>query len=180
VAGLILVDAGDGNLETYMADTVYLQTMHQFINLSQTLSETGLIKVVAGASVLFSGTAMAYEELGAANAETLQAMAVKTTEAGTAEVAALPVIWEENRATPASLGNLPLIVIVHGYCNSCSRDPLELEKEEQGWLAMQQYLASLSSNSQLIQADPETGHDIQIDQPQLIVDAILELLAQGK
>ncbi|HNB51043.1 MAG TPA: hypothetical protein PK530_03825 [Anaerolineales bacterium] len=45
---------------------------------------------------------------------------------------------------------------------------------------MQHYLASLSSNSQLIQADPVTGHEIQIDQPQLIVDAILELLKQGK
>ncbi|HNB51042.1 MAG TPA: hypothetical protein PK530_03820 [Anaerolineales bacterium] len=128
MAGLILVDAGDGNLETYMADTVYLQTMHQFIKLSRPLPERGVIKVVAGANVLFSWTAMAYEELGAANAETLQAMAVKTTEAGNDFGVALPTIWEENRANSTSFGDLPLIVIVHWYCKSCSRDPLELEK----------------------------------------------------
>jgi hypothetical protein len=65
---------------------------------------------------------------------------------------------------------------VHGYCNSCSEDPMERAKEEAAWLAMQESLASLSMNSKLIIANPQTGHDIQIDQPDLIVDAILEML----
>jgi hypothetical protein len=84
--------------------------------------------------------------------------------------------WEENRAHKASLGELPLTVIVHGYCNSCSKDPVELAREEAAWLAMQESLAALSANGKLIIADPQTGHDIQVDQPDLIVDAILEML----
>lgn len=177
VAGLILVDSADGELEKFMAGTVYMQMMHQFIALSQSLSSTGLIKIYTGVNVLlakpYSGGALPEHIV-----QTIQAMDVNTTEAGSAEVAALPTIWEESRAHQSHLGNLPLTVIVHGYCDSCSKDPAELEKEEKGWLELQKHLASLSINGKLIQADPETGHNIQIDQPQLIIDAIYTMLEQ--
>jgi pimeloyl-ACP methyl ester carboxylesterase len=175
VAGLILVDSGDGDLATYMAGTSYLQTMNQFIDISRTFSGTGLIRVFTGISALFPSEP-GYETLPTGIPETIQAMMIKTTEAGTVEVAALPIIWDENRAHKTSLGELPLTVIVHGYCSSCSKDPVELAKEEAAWLAMQESLASLSNNSELIIADPQTGHDVQIDQPGLIIEAILRML----
>jgi pimeloyl-ACP methyl ester carboxylesterase len=175
VAGIILVDSGDGDLARHMAGTDYMRTMDQYIDISRTLSNTGLIKVFTGGNALFPSEP-GYKELPSGIPETIQAMMVKTMEAGTAEVAALPIIWEENRAHKTFLGELPLTVIVHGYCNSCSEDPMERAKEEAAWLAMQESLASLSMNSKLIIANPQTGHDIQIDQPDLIVDAILEML----
>jgi len=175
VVGIILIDSGDGELATYMDGTAYMQMMSQFIDASKTLSDTGLIKVVTGLSALFPSEPM-YQELPAGVPETIQAMMVKTTEAGAVEVAALPIIWEENRAHKTSLGDLPLTVIVHGYCNSCSKDPVELAKEEAGWLEMQKYLASLSSNSELIIASPQTGHDVQVDEPDLVVEAIQRML----
>lgn len=175
VVGIILVDSGDGGLATYMEGTAYMQMMSQFIGASKTLSDTGLIKVITGLSALFPSEPM-YQTLPAGVSETIQAMMVKTTEAGSIEVAALPIIWEENRAHQTSLGDLPLTVIVHGYCNSCSKDPAELAKEESGWLEMQKYLASLSSNSELIIASPQTGHDVQVDEPGLVVDAIQRMV----
>lgn len=175
VAGIILVDSGDGELATYMEGTAYMQMMTQFIGASKTLSDTGLIKVVTGVSALSPSEPM-YQTLPASVPETIQAMMVKTTEAGAVEVAALPIIWEENRAHQSSLGDLPLTVIVHGYCNSCSKDPVELEKEEAGWLEMQKYLASLSFNSELIIASPQTGHDVQVDEPSLVVEAIQNMI----
>ena len=175
VVGIILVDSGDGGLATYMEGTAYMQMMSQFIGASKTLSDTGLIKVITGLSALFPSEPM-YQTLPAEVSETIQAMMVKTTEAGSVEVAALPIIWEENRAHQTSLGDLPLTVIVHGYCNSCSKDPAELAKEEAGWLEMQKYLASLSSNSELIIASPQTGHDVQVDEPGLVVDAIQRMV----
>jgi pimeloyl-ACP methyl ester carboxylesterase len=178
VSGLILVDSADGELDKYMSGTNYMQTMHQFIGVSRTLSQTGLIKVYTGATALFSGPHSGYEALPEHVTQMIQAMDVKTTEGGAAEVAALPAIWEESRSRKTHLGNLPLTVIVHGYCDSCSKDELELEKEEKGWLELQKHLASLSTNGRLIQADPETGHNIQIDQPQIIVDAIHAMLEQ--
>ncbi len=175
VAGIILVDSGDGKLATYMEGTAYMQMMYQFIEASKTLTDTGLIKVVTGLSALFPSEPM-YQTLPAGIPETIQVMMVKTTEAGAVEVAALPIIWEENRAHQTSLGDLPLTVIVHGYCNSCSKNPAELAKEEAGWLEMQKYLASLSSTSELIVASPQTGHDIQVDEPGLVVEAIQNLI----
>lgn len=177
VAGIILVDSGDGDLETYMAGTSYMQTMRQFIDISGAFSKTGLIKAFTGIGALFPSEP-GYEELPPRLAETIQAMSVKTAEAGTLEIAALPAIWEESRAHKASLGSLPLTVIVHGYCNSCSKDPVELAKEEKAWLEMQEHLASLSSNSALVVADPQTGHDVQIDQPAIVVEAIRAMLEQ--
>jgi pimeloyl-ACP methyl ester carboxylesterase len=177
VAGLILVDSGDGDLPTYMAGTSYMQSMNQFVNISRMFSETGLIKVFTGISELFPSEP-GHGTLPAGIPESIRAMMSKTTEAGAAEVAALPIIWKENRAHKTSLGELPLTVIVHGYCNSCSKDPVELAKEEAAWLAMQESLASLSNNSELIIADRQTGHDVQIDQPDLIIEAILRMLAK--
>lgn len=175
VDGIILVDSGDGELGTYMEGTAYMQMMTQFIGASKTLSDTGLIKVVTGVSALFPSEP-GYQTLPVGVPETILAMMVKTTEAGAVEVAALPIIWEENRAHKTSLDDLPLMVIVHGYCNSCSKDPVEREKEEAGWLEMQSFLASLSSNSELIIADPQTGHDVQVDEPGLVVEAIQNMI----
>jgi len=177
VVGIILVDSGDGELANYMAGTSYMQLMYQFIGASRTLSETGLIKVVTGLSALFPSEP-GYPSLPAGIPETIQAMMIKTTEAGAVEVAALPIIWEESLTHKTSLGDLPLTVIVHGYCNSCSKDPVELEKEEAGWLEMQKYLASLSSNSELIIASPQTGHDVQVDEPGLVVEAIQNMIEE--
>lgn len=175
VAGIILIDSGDGDLVTYMEGTAYMQMMYQFIEASKTLSDTGLIKVVTGLSALFPSEP-GYQTLPTGAPETIQAMMVKTTEAGAVEVAALPVIWAESLKHQTSLGDLPLTVIVHGYCNSCSKDPAELAKEEAGWLEMQKYLASLSSDSELIIANPQTGHDVQVDEPGLVVEAIQKML----
>ena len=177
VAGIILVDSGDGDLEKFMAGTQYMQTMSQFIKVSQTFSSTGLIKVFTGLSILLSSEP-AYPELPAQSAKAIQAMTAKITETGTTEVAALPRIWEESRAHKKSMGNLPLTVIVHGHCSSCSQDPAQLAMEENGWLELQKHIASLSTNSRLIVANPQTGHDVQIDQPGLIVDAILAIITQ--
>lgn len=41
---------------------------------------------------------------------------------------------------------------------------------------MQKYLASLSSNSELIIASPQTGHDAQVDEPGLVVEVIQNMV----
>ncbi|MCK6585326.1 MAG: alpha/beta hydrolase, partial [Anaerolineales bacterium] len=53
VAGIILVDSGDGELATYMDGTAYMQMMSQFIDASKTLTDTRPIKIVTGLSALF-------------------------------------------------------------------------------------------------------------------------------
>ena len=65
----------------------------------------------------------------------------------------------------ATFGDLPLLVI--------SRP------QPEAWLASQRAIAALSSRGKLVVA-PGSGHDIELDAPQLVVDAITELLGQLK
>jgi pimeloyl-ACP methyl ester carboxylesterase len=80
-----------------------------------------------------------------------------------------------------SLGNLPLVVLTHSP--TWSIDPnlsLELSgKIEQVWENLQNDLAGLSSNSTHVIAT-RAGHYIQVDEPQLIIDAILKVIEEAK
>jgi pimeloyl-ACP methyl ester carboxylesterase len=81
--------------------------------------------------------------------------------------------WEdEGRGIPASLdqaaavksfGDLPLIVLSRGL------------DQKPDWQAMQAELLQLSSNSQQLIAD-KSGHNIELDQPQAAVDAIVKMV----
>lgn len=77
-----------------------------------------------------------------------------------------------------TLGDLPLVVIRHGKPTMFSYLPAEEEQQsEEAWIALQRDLTTLSSNSKLIVAT-ESGHDIHLDQPALVVDVIRALVAQ--
>lgn len=76
--------------------------------------------------------------------------------------------FEQVRAVK-SLGNLPLIVLSSGIKD------LEMSDERwQRWQALQANLANLSSNSNLIIAK-KSGHLVQLDQPELVVDSVRQL-----
>jgi pimeloyl-ACP methyl ester carboxylesterase len=64
-----------------------------------------------------------------------------------------------------SFGELPLIVL----SRAPNRDP--------DWDRKQTDLLRLSSNSQLLYAD-HSGHNIQLDQPEAAVNAIVQLVEQ--
>lgn len=78
--------------------------------------------------------------------------------------------------TSGTLGNLPLIVIRHGVPSMFAGMPAEQAKQaEQVWQELQADLLNLSSNSRLIIAE-KSGHGIQTDQPDLVVDAIRQIV----
>ena len=64
-----------------------------------------------------------------------------------------------------TFGNLPLIVLTSGL------------NQQTGWQAMQVELLQLSSNSQHMIAD-KSGHNIEIDQPDAAVAAIVKMVSQ--
>lgn len=81
-----------------------------------------------------------------------------------------------------SLGDLPLVVLTHSptqqnmYPNVA---PEITEKLEQMWQKLQNDLASLSSNSTHVTAT-KAGHYIQVDEPQLVIDAIRKVIEETK
>ena len=80
-----------------------------------------------------------------------------------------------------SLGNLPLIVLSHNPTWSINPNlsPVLSEKIEQIWENQQNEYANLSSNSTHVIAT-KAGHYIQVDEPQLVIDAIRKVIAKAR
>jgi pimeloyl-ACP methyl ester carboxylesterase len=88
-----------------------------------------------------------------------------------------PTSMAEGRAV-RSLGALPLVVLTAVQTGWPTTWPPELVAQlDQDGMAMQRELVSLSTNGRHIVA-ADSGHYMQYDQPQLIVDTIRELVAR--
>jgi len=81
-------------------------------------------------------------------------------------------------APPDSLGDLPLIVLSQGG-NNPGLPQEEFEQLKNIWNELQLDLLSLSSNNRHIIAE-NSGHYIQNDQPEIIIDAISQLIEMVK
>jgi len=79
------------------------------------------------------------------------------------------------------LGDLPSVVITHSptMLIDPNLSPELSEKIEQNWENLQNDLASLSSNSTHMIA-MKAGHYIQVDEPQLVIDAILKVIDEAR
>ncbi len=83
---------------------------------------------------------------------------------------------DKQLAAIGSLGNIPLTVIRHGIPDLFSSMPTaHAEQAEKVWKELQIDFANLSSNSQLIVAK-KSGHGIQVDQPEIVVEAIRQMV----
>ncbi len=87
--------------------------------------------------------------------------------------------WESHQqaAAAAKLGNKPLAVLAHDPAVGLSgeRD----DAFEKAWTSWQQDLARRSTNSSLVVANG-IGHEIQTDQPQLVINAILRVIQASR
>jgi pimeloyl-ACP methyl ester carboxylesterase len=100
-------------------------------------------------------------------------------ETASAETEALGQSFAEVRAARiTSLGNLPLIVLSRGLSYPLpGMSETENQQYEQAWQVMQSELVVLSSNSKQVIAR-QSGHYIQLQQPQLVIDAIYEIMQE--
>ena len=98
---------------------------------------------------------------------TAAAAEMSAMEESTAEVHAMRI---------TSFGSLPLRVISAGiyYPNPALSDT-ENRQFQAGWQTLQSELAALSSDSKQVIAE-QSGHTIQFDQPDLVIDAIREMV----
>ena len=108
-----------------------------------------------------------------------QAVLAKYTfyEATIAEMTALEETSAEVRnLQETGFGNLPLIVLSRGDSNSTSLlTEAENQKMWEVWQEMQSKLVPLSSDGKQIIAE-RSGHNIQLDQPDLVINAIHEMV----
>jgi hypothetical protein len=78
-----------------------------------------------------------------------------------------------------TLGDLPLTVISHGRLDPNAvppnLGPQIREEYERAWQELQQEIAALSTRGRRIVAE-RSGHNIIFEQPEIIVEAILEMI----
>jgi pimeloyl-ACP methyl ester carboxylesterase len=108
-----------------------------------------------------------------ANYPAVLAVSSKTVAASDAESRAMPESDAQVRAT-GLLGDMPLIVLRHGVPGMWKS-----EQAEQAWQQALQALADLSTNGSSIVAE-KSGHNIMADQPEVVVDAIRNVMQAAR
>ena len=80
---------------------------------------------------------------------------------------------------PATLGDIPLVVIRHGrpvLPLQGAITPEVSQAYEQVWAQMQDELAALSPRGRVVVAEG-SGHGVQVDRPDVVIAAIRDVLA---
>jgi pimeloyl-ACP methyl ester carboxylesterase len=182
-AGLVLVDAAhEDQFDIYPA--AYAAKAD---NLATAMGRLrGVYRAVTGSGIpaLFAGSfpdpvadRLPTETATARRAATLMDSSHATT--ATDEMVALADSLNHVRRIRVPLSGLPVVVIRHGRTMGQEAGvPAGLEDEvEAAWRRMQDDLATISTDSRLVVADG-SGHDIHLERPELVTDAIRDVVAR--
>jgi len=171
VAGMVLVDAAPDEL--FVRVPSWRNAIEGKLGLYRTLAPLSSFGLLAFTPGSIPNRGMPDDVLAQ-----YRAIAVSTDyfQTGVAENEAFESNLTEVRNANVSLRDMPLILISRGYWDAMSGfSEIENQQAWQAWNEMQSEMLSLSSNSRQIVAI-ESEHNIQLQQPKLIVDAILELI----
>jgi pimeloyl-ACP methyl ester carboxylesterase len=181
VAGLVLVDSAH--------EQQYLRAPKEIRELVPQFEEQGRQQLEGLKALIISGSLDVGmlpipPGLPPAAADTFRALAAaspKHVETLIAEQQAVQAIHAELAAAGiTSLGDLPLIVLSHGQPMAMPGMSGEVNQaNEQAWQELQAELAALSSRGRLVVAK-DSGHYIQLERPELVIDAIREVVAAGR
>jgi pimeloyl-ACP methyl ester carboxylesterase len=96
------------------------------------------------------------------------------------EMSAIPSDMEQLRASPMRLGDKPLIVLSRGMKEADQPvSPEEADRAERWWAELQADLARRSTNGKQVIAE-KSGHYIQFYQPDLVVDAVRQVVEAAR
>lgn len=179
VVGMVQVDAQHEDQFTRLSTAIQENIKAAFAQSDQTLP---LFRMLAstgiGALVPAIGSLADNPRLPSPARETFSALALsdpKYVEAQTAEYDAIFDNTAQVRAAHiTSLGNIPLIVLYRGIADSPTPG-MTPEENQQWWFGLQTELAALSPQGKLVLA-AQSGHYIQLDQPNLVIEAIEQVL----
>lgn len=176
VVGIVLVDAVPANVYSRLAPewkNHMAATQRMFSTLS-TISRLGLLRLL----VQLRGTEAAPNFVKKLPSEVQPVILAKflpktfntaITENQLMESSAQQVSNQE------LLKNLPLVVLSHGVNMFSNLSNEQADQAEQIWQELQVEMANLSSKGSLKIAQ-NSSHDIHIDQPQLVIDAIRQVI----
>ena len=175
VVGLVLVDSShEDQVTPEMSKRIKIQSwLYQILRIA---SQVGIVRFIGQMSLLpiledVKQEIKKYPLVVQSLFDTYKSFCYRPHywAAASSELANIEESLKEIRAV-SSLGKLPLIVLSQG-----SKDPEISDERVQRWSSLQLDLTKLSSNSQRIVAE-DSGHLIQLDQPELVVDAVQRLV----
>lgn len=183
VVGMVLVDSSHAEQLSRSPEAVQAALQHlasqyqQQLGFFKFLSTTGII-ALAPSRVPVQGNlpedvAMTYRSLVASHDAYFDTLS--------AEIEAQEESFAQIReANITSLGDIPLIVLSAGQPDHLPASPdisaSMVDEFESVWRQLQAELAELSTRGRLVVAE-QSGHYIQLDQPELVIDAILQVVA---
>jgi pimeloyl-ACP methyl ester carboxylesterase len=181
VVGMVLVDSShEDQLARYPPEmasylTQYNQVYETQMDFIKSLAEMGIVALdptmMAESDKLPVTARETYEALYA-NSKVFTALIAeqKMVESNLAQVGAAQI---------TSLGDIPLIVLTRGRSDDLigsGLSPEVIQQYDQVWRQLQKELTGLSPQGRQIIAS-QSGHFIQLDQPQLVIDAIDQVIA---
>jgi pimeloyl-ACP methyl ester carboxylesterase len=180
VIGLVLVDAQHEDQFARLSPEIQQGIQAMFAQSDQDLPlYHAVVASGIGALVPAIGALADNPELPSPAREAVSALALSDPKFVEARVAEQDAIFESlaqvRAAHITSLGNIPLIVLYRGLVDSPTPG-LTPEENQQWWFGLQTELAALSPQGELVLAE-QSGHHIQLDQPDLVIDAIEQVLA---
>lgn len=181
VAGLVLVDSAHED-QYRRAPSEIQELVPQFEEQARQQFE-GLKALIASGS-LDAAMLPVPPGLPEAAAEIFRALVAaspKHVETLIAEQQAVQTIHAELAAAKiTNLGDLPLVVLSHGQPMAMPGLTEQVNQAyEQLWQQLQAELARLSSQGRLVVAEG-SGHYIQLERPQLVIDAISDVVAAAR
>lgn len=181
VAGLVLVDAAHTEQQR-RAPEAYRNWEEEFQAQTAQQMAVGRLLSASGLMALDPTTVPSDPNLPPDTDETFRAVIAANPAYFSAVRAVYPnldQIFEEVRMAGGDLGDLPLVVIARG--EALEADPAigltpELAAQyEPVWRQLQAELAELSTRGELVIAE-ESGHNIQLEQPGVVAEAIREVM----
>ncbi|MBI5353735.1 MAG: alpha/beta hydrolase [Chloroflexi bacterium] len=185
VVGMVLVDSS--HEEQYLRfpaaavkfSEQYAQQLEQQLKSLKPLAAMGFM-ALSPASVPVSDklpkvTRETYQALFAMDTKSLETIIAeqKVSESNLVQVGAARI---------TTMGNIPLIVLSAGQSElapSANISPAVIQQEEQVWQQLQIELTMLSPQGKQVVAS-QSGHYIQLEQPQLVIDAIVQVAADAR
>ena len=169
VSGVVLLDSAHEAQFQRLPASVLAATVS---GLGQLKTLEGLIGL--GFPGLISMLIPIETRLPSAVAQTERAFMITNPRQVAATRSELEELIKGNTTPVSTLGHLPLVVVSRGRPEP-GMDKDTSAQTERIWTTMQLELAALSSNGRRIVASG-SGHGIQLDKPQVVIDAIREVL----
>jgi len=177
VAGMVLVDSASEQQNARFPEPINasLEGAPRLLWLMGLASDAGFLALVPGIFPLPT-------QLPADTAATFQALVVSSGKLFRTSLAEMVTMDTDPTPRPATLGNIPLVVLRHSRTVPPIKGdvtPEVAQAYEAIWAQMQEELAALSPQGRVVVAG-ESGHSIQLDRPDIVIAAIQEALASTR